>query len=141
MFRHAIFRRAGLVLLPLFRGIVSITDGGGGAATARMSYWVLLGACSSQAQGSSSRSLGSSCKQMEIRSGACRMFGDGPGLAFVALGRLQRAEASSLAHLRVREVGGGARERLANEEETPHRLLNSAWGEKGTKGKVRSSRA
>lgn len=38
MFRHAIFRRrAGLVLLPSFRGIVSITGWGG---TARMSYWV-----------------------------------------------------------------------------------------------------
>lgn len=67
MFRHAIFRRrAGLVLLPSFRGIVSITRGREG--TARMSYWVLLGACSSQAQGSSSRNLGSSCKQMENRS-------------------------------------------------------------------------
>lgn len=148
MFRHAIFRRrAGLVLLPSFRGIVSITGWGGHCKDE------LLGACSSQAQGSSSRSLGSSCKQMENRSysrfmgevkwwfRACRGFGDGPGLAFVALGRLQRAEASSLVHLQVREAGGGARERLANEKETPHGPLNSARGEKGTKGKVRSSRA
>lgn len=80
-------------------------------------------------------------KERSIRSGACRGFGDGPGLAFVALGRLQPAEASSLSHLRVCEVGGGAMERLANEKETPHGLLNSARGEKGTKGKVRSSRA
>lgn len=80
-------------------------------------------------------------KERNNRSRACRGFGDGPGLAFVALGRLQRAEASSLAHLQVREAGGGARERLANEKETPYGLLNSARGEKGTKGKVRSSRA